>query len=178
MNRRPQTALALTAALLTGLSSATFAATPTEPTAKRAIPRIPVLRRPVGPHRAENIRDDEVRQIQAVVQAAAPGAIVNISAVIAGCPCEEGPDCFDQVWVVTQREGRSEGLSLTRTSKGWDLGKVQQWQWRYRALQAELPRRRADGETNAALQARRRAYEAEQARLLAEAPSCETPPGP
>jgi len=46
-----------------------------------------------APLREININDEEVRQIEAVVRELIPGAIVTISGVAQGCPCEDGPGC-------------------------------------------------------------------------------------
>ena len=43
--------------------------------------------------RAENIRDEEVKEIQMVVATLDRGFITSIGGVVAGCHCEEGPAC-------------------------------------------------------------------------------------
>jgi hypothetical protein len=68
-----------------------------------------------------------VREIQAVVLRIVPGSILNISGVVTGCPCEEGPRCADQVWIVAHRAGKTLGLQLSRINGRWALGVVQQW---------------------------------------------------
>jgi hypothetical protein len=80
-----------------------------------------------GPLRKTNISDQEVREIQAVAATVSPGAIVNISGVVTGCPCEDGPACTDQVWVVAYRPDQSRGLQLSKISDHWTIGAVQQW---------------------------------------------------
>lgn len=45
-----------------------------------------------------------------------PTAMVNISGVTTGCPCEDGPDCTDQVRVVTWQSEMSRGLIRERMS--------------------------------------------------------------
>ncbi len=49
------------------------------------------------PLRAANIGDEEVREVEAIASERYPGALVNISGVTDGCPCEEGPSCDSQV---------------------------------------------------------------------------------
>src|SRR5690348_11837380 len=51
------------------------------------------------PVREKNISDDEIREIENVIHDIFPHALVNISTVVTGCPCEEGPKCKDQVWL-------------------------------------------------------------------------------
>ncbi len=92
-----------------------------------------------GPLRADNITDEEVREIQGVMASLAPGAIVNISGVVTGCPCEDGGGCTDQVWVVAYRPERSRGLQLSRISGHWSVGPVQQWWLDYARLQTQRP---------------------------------------
>ena len=84
-----------------------------------------------GPLREENISDDEVREIEAVMTEYFPGAIVNIGGVTAGCPCEDGVSCDSQVWVVAHRASRSNGLMLSRIEDHWTIGPLQKW-WRLR----------------------------------------------
>lgn len=93
-----------------------------------------------GPLREDNITDVEVREIQEVMASLAPGAIVNISGVVTGCPCEEGGGCTDQVWVVANRPERSRGLQLSRISGHWTVGPVQQWWLDYERLQTQRPK--------------------------------------
>jgi hypothetical protein len=95
----------------------------TNPTARR-------VTRPArrdGPLRELNISDGEVREIQSAALQVYPGAIVNISGVVTGCPCEEGPGCTDQVWIVAHKPGQSQGLQLSRFNGHWSIGVVQQW---------------------------------------------------
>src|SRR5579862_2815 len=89
-----------------------------------------------GPVRSENLTDDEVREIQAAVSAIRPGAIVNIGAVVTGCPCEDGPSCSDQVWVVAYRPEKSTGFNLSNVNHHWILGISQSWWLEYENLQA------------------------------------------
>jgi hypothetical protein len=80
-----------------------------------------------GPLREQNISDDEVREIQGLVQERMPGAIVTISGVVSGCPCEDGPECVAQVWIAAYRAGTTRGLELSQINNRWSVGPVQQW---------------------------------------------------
>lgn len=117
-------------------------------------------RRRDEPLRFENITDMEVREIQEVAAKLAPKAIVNISPVVTGCPCEEGPECTDQVYIVANTSENSVGLQLSRVRNLWQVGVMQRWWIRYDALLA----RRADMDW--------RAYEASEAELLRDLPEC------
>ena len=93
---------------------------------KRKPPRIMPSRRD-GPVRELNVSDEEIREIQSVSSRIFPGWILNVSAVVTGCQCEEGPACSDQVWVVAHSAGRTQGLQLSRIAGHWTIGAVQQW---------------------------------------------------
>lgn len=80
-----------------------------------------------GPLREENIRDEEVREIQSATRNILPGTIVNIGGVVTGCPCEDGPQCQDQVWIVAYKPERTRGLMVSRIDDRWGLGPLQQW---------------------------------------------------
>ncbi len=94
------------------------------------------------PVRSNNITDDEVTEIQRVASEVWPGAIVNIATVVVGCPCEDGPSCTDQVWVVGHRPIEMKGLLLSRIDGSWAIGPVQLW-WleyeRFQSRRAEFP---------------------------------------
>jgi hypothetical protein len=79
------------------------------------------------PLRYANLSDVEVREIQRVTHGVIPDAYVNISGVVTGCPCEDGPACTDQVWVVAYGAGEMKGLQLSRINRHWSIGPVQQW---------------------------------------------------
>jgi len=79
------------------------------------------------PLREDNITDVEVAQVEAVVQELYPGSIVYISGVTAGCPCQDGPACSDQVWSVADRGQSSSGLALSKIDGEWQLGPLQKW---------------------------------------------------
>ncbi len=117
-------------------------------------------RRRDEPLRYENITDIEVLEIQTVAAKVVPKAIVNISPVVTGCPCEEGPQCTDQVYIVASNPIDSVGLQLSRVKNLWQVGVMQRWWIRYDALRA----RRAEMDW--------RAYEASEAELLRELPEC------
>jgi len=92
-------------------------------------------RRRDGPLRELNLSDGEVREIQAAVLQIYPGAILNISGVVTGCQCEEGPSCADQVYVVAHTNGVVNGLQLSHTDGKWVVGIVQQWWLEYARLE-------------------------------------------
>jgi hypothetical protein len=117
-------------------------------------------RRRDEPLRYLNITDIEVREIQFVAEKFVPKAIVNISPVVTGCPCEEGPQCTEQVYIVANGSDKSSGLQLSRIKNAWVVGHVQQWWLRYDALRA----RRTSMNY--------RAYESSEAELLRELPQC------
>ena len=89
-------------------------------------------RRRDTPLRELNISDNEVREVQAIAVRYLPRSLVNISAVVADCPCEEGPTCTAQVYVLATAKGRTSGLQLSRMNQVWQVGAVQQW-WLKRA---------------------------------------------
>ena len=89
-----------------------------------------------APMRAQNILDEEVREIQVSASQVAPKAIVNISAVVTGCPCEDGASCTDQVWILAYRPDRTMGLLLSKIADHWVVGPVQRWFIDYEALLA------------------------------------------
>jgi hypothetical protein len=80
-----------------------------------------------APLRELNITDEEVREIQSVTRTYIPDSYVNISSVVTGCPCEEGPGCEDQVYVLADAGTRTVGLQLSRIQKAWKVGEVQKW---------------------------------------------------
>jgi hypothetical protein len=79
------------------------------------------------PLRELNITDEEVREIQSVTRSYIPNSYVNISSVVTGCPCEEGPGCEDQVYVLADAGTKTVGLQLSRIEKVWKVGDVQKW---------------------------------------------------
>lgn len=79
------------------------------------------------PLRDVNISDEEIREVEAISRRYLPHAYVNISPVVTNCPCEEGPMCTAQVYVVAQTAEKTRGLQLSRTKDRWDVGAVQQW---------------------------------------------------
>ena len=90
-----------------------------------------------GPLRETNLSDTESREIQAEASKVYPGAILNISGVVTGCPCEEGPACTDQVWVVAHSQGKTSGLQLSHVGGIWMVGVLQQWWLSYAKLEAD-----------------------------------------
>lgn len=92
------------------------------------------------PMRELNISDNEVREIQQVAETYLPRAIVNISTVVSDCPCEEGPECTAQVFILANRSQTTLGLQLSRIKNKWTVGEVQRWWLRYEDLQARAPK--------------------------------------
>jgi len=90
-----------------------------------------------APLRYLNISDDEVREIQLVAAKHVPKVLLNISPVVEGCSCEEGPQCTEQVFIVAEKPEKSVGLQLSRVKNAWVVGSVQQWFLRYDALRAQ-----------------------------------------
>jgi hypothetical protein len=88
------------------------------------------------PVRPGNIHEEEVREIQRVTSEIWPGAIIKISTVVVGCPCEDGPFCSDQVWILKHRPAKAKGLLLSRIDGHWAIGPVQLWWLDYENLQA------------------------------------------
>jgi hypothetical protein len=86
------------------------------------------------PLRYLNISDNEVREIQLVAEKYLPKVLLNISPVVTGCPCEEGPQCTDQVYIVAEAGQTSKGLQLSHVRNAWVVGSVQQWFFRYEEL--------------------------------------------
>ena len=92
------------------------------------------------PLRYLNISDYEVREIQEVAEKYLPKVLLNISPVVSGCPCEEGPQCTDQVYIVAQTSQNSRGLQLSRVRNAWVVGTVQQWYLKYEELLTREPK--------------------------------------
>src|SRR5437879_11483635 len=65
-----------------------------------------------APLRELNLSDTEVREIQSVALRLLPGSSINLSGVVTGCACEEGPGCSDQVWTVAHRAGKTLGFEV------------------------------------------------------------------
>jgi len=93
-------------------------------------------RRRDEPLRYLNISDYEVREIQLMAEKYLPKVLLNISPVVAGCPCEEGPQCTDQVYIVAESGQSSKGLQMSRIRNAWVVGSVQQWWLKRDALEA------------------------------------------
>ena len=110
-----------------------------------------------GPARTANVSDDEVREIQSAVSGVLSGAIVNISTIVTGCPCEDGPLCSDQVWIVAYRPDASVELLLSKVAGHWTLGTVQRWWLEYERL--ETKHRKLHGRLYDAFEMRDSMYE-------------------
>jgi hypothetical protein len=100
------------------------------------------------PLREDNISDEEVREIEAATIELFPGALVNISGVTAGCPCQDGPACDSQVWVVAYRDDKSFGLLLSRIEGHWVIGPVQRWWRQYEKLERKMSAALKSGQPN------------------------------
>jgi hypothetical protein len=93
-------------------------------------------RRVDTPMREINLSDGEVREIEALAGKYALNSMLNISPVIAGCACEEGPLCTDQLYVVATTPHETVGLQLSRVRNAWIVGPVQQWWLQFDKLRA------------------------------------------
>lgn len=94
-------------------------------------------RRRDEPLRYLNISDNEVREIQLMAEKYLPKVLLNISPVVTGCPCEEGPQCTDQVYIVAETPQSSKGLQMSRVRNAWVVGNVQQWWLKHDELTAK-----------------------------------------
>lgn len=81
--------------------------------------------------RENNIRDTEVREIQAVMVRIAPGAIVNLGTVVTGCPCEDGGSCTNQIWAIGYQPGKMSEVLLSEIGGHWTVGPAQKLWWEY-----------------------------------------------
>lgn len=97
-------------------------------------------RRRDTPMRELNISDGEVREIQDLTRKYLVNSMLNISPVVAGCACEEGPLCTDQVYVVATTPTETVGLQLSRIRNAWVVGPVQKWWTRYVSLRGTRSR--------------------------------------
>jgi hypothetical protein len=88
----------------------------------------------VGDSRLLNISDMEVREIQAVARGVVPEAIVNISPVVEGCPCEDGPLCQYQVRILATSDQDTAVLLLSNIDGRWTIGPLQDWCLSYEKL--------------------------------------------
>ncbi len=89
------------------------------------------------PLRDLNISDNEVREVETIARKYLPQSFVNISPVVGECPCEEGPTCTAQVYVVATTPASSRGLQLSRLNDRWNVSRVQQWWHRREAIVAQ-----------------------------------------
>jgi hypothetical protein len=92
------------------------------------------------PLRELNISDNEVREIQSLAARYKMSTMLNISPVVAGCPCEDGPLCTDQVYIVSELPEKPVGLQLSRVRNAWVVGPVQRWWLRYASFEASEPK--------------------------------------
>lgn len=133
-------------------------------------------KRKPGTLRYENLSDIEMRQIMRIARKENPGAVLNVSGVIVGCPCEDGAHCTDQVWIVAHKQNRTRGLMLSNIDAQWTIGPVQKWWLRRDRLDAEHANARS--ENREALVENWSKYSEALNRLITEFPKCEaqTPP--
>jgi len=103
--------------------------------AQRALELSPERRN--TPLRELNITDEEVREVQAIAVGYLPRDLVNISPVVTACPCEEGPTCTAQVYVLATAKGKTSGLQLSRMNTAWQVGVVQKWWLKRAAIQRQ-----------------------------------------
>ena len=89
-----------------------------------------------APLRYANMSDIEVREIQRLASGLAIPELVNIAPVVTGCPCEEGGECTEQVYIVGRFENRHVGIELSRSRNRWGVSRVQRWWLDYSALLA------------------------------------------
>ena len=109
----------------------------TDPVRKRAEELKPAYR--AEPLRYLNITDQEIREVQLICAKYLPPAMMNISPVVTECPCEEGPMCSAQVYVVATTAEKARGLQLSRLKDQWMVGVVQQWWLRREAIRVPAP---------------------------------------
>ncbi len=123
-----------------------------------------------SPLRYLNISDGEIQEVQSAARGIVPHAIVNISGVVEGCPCEDGPGCTDQVWILATNADGTQGLLLSRIEGRWVVGPVQEWWLNYQKLQSSYDNPKT----------RKLSYEEylqAERQLLGELSSCGVPPG-
>lgn len=130
----------------------------------------------VGPLRYENISAQEIDEIETAAHSIMPGALVNISGIVAGCQCEEGEQCTAQVRVVAYLPEKTSGLSLSRINNHWSVGLLQQWEFQYAAFLAKYPKPYFGRMPEA--KARFDEFLAEQTALFSEYPSCHAEQAP
>jgi hypothetical protein len=88
-----------------------------------------------APLREINLTDEEVREIQAATRNYLPADYLNISPVVTGCACEDGPECKEQVYVLADAGVSAKGLQLSRIKNAWTVGALQQWWLSYGRLE-------------------------------------------
>jgi hypothetical protein len=88
-----------------------------------------------APLREINLTDEEVREIQAATKNYLPADYLNISPVVTGCACEDGPECKEQVYVLADAGASAKGLQLSRIKRQWTVGALQQWWLNYGRLE-------------------------------------------
>jgi tetratricopeptide (TPR) repeat protein len=125
-----------------------------------------------GPLREVNLSDEEVREIQAAAHGVVPEALVNISGVVSGCPCEDGAGCSDQVWIVAHRPGLMKGLQLSRMGGHWAVGPVQQWWLEFEDFESRFASAMAGRMERQKFQEERQRLSEERQKLYDKFPAC------
>ena len=92
-------------------------------------------RRRDTPMRDLNISDGEIREIEALTSKLMRESMVNISPVVSDCPCEEGPTCTAQVFVVASTPQITLEVQFSRIQNAWRIGPVQGWWMRAAELE-------------------------------------------
>jgi hypothetical protein len=95
-------------------------------------------RRRDTPLRELNISDNEIREIEALTSRLMRDSMVNISPVVSDCPCEEGPLCTAQVYVVATTAEKTVAVQFSRIRNAWQIGPVQAWWTRNELLRERL----------------------------------------
>lgn len=86
------------------------------------------------PLRYLNMTSEEVREVETIAREHHMPQLVNISPVVTGCPCEEGGNCTEQVYITSRVNGSMVGLQLSRRKNSWMVGPVQMWWLEFAAL--------------------------------------------
>ena len=123
------------------------------------------------PMRPDNITDAEVGEISGVVRDLYPSEFLNIGTVVDRCPCEDGPQCSSQVWVVAHKGMETRGLLLSRIDEEWQIGPVQAWWFDYNVLERRMRAVLRERTGNARDQWARLVVE--QGELLRRSPRCD-----
>jgi hypothetical protein len=122
-------------------------------------------RRHDGLLRAVNLNDIEVQEIQAAASQVFPDVVINISGSTVGCPCEDGPKCTGEVWLMASTSSGPKDLKLSKIDNRWSVGPVQQWWLKYNKFEAAYPYNQRDFD-----------YYSAESDLKSDFPECLTDP--